>query len=344
MTTTLVALTEHYDQFMNFKHRVMKKNLFAIILILMVSSAKAQWTDNGNNLTTTDNVGIGSANPLSKLQVNSYTGSGTAYSFGSITSFANSGDIGLYLGVANENIGARGWGFSVRSVGVNSSLDLIEKGLDGTRMTIASGGYIGVGTTNPKAKFHVNNGMFLVGNASYNSLVEQIRIGRYDNPDIRYHSIYSNHAAAPDNSYLQFRIHDASDLTSQRTVLTITGGGRVGIGTTTPDKELSVNGTIHAKKIKVDINDWPDFVFQNNYQLPTLQEIETHIAEKGHLPGIPSESEVIEKGINLGEIDAKLLQKIEELTLYLIEQNKQNQAQQVKIEQLEKELKALKQK
>ena len=79
--------------------------------------------------------------------------------------------------------------------------------------------------------------------------------------------------------------------------------------------------------------------------------MEKHIEDNGHLPEIPSEAEVAENGINLGEMNAKLLQKIEELTLYLIEQHKelksqgkQNQTQQAKIEQLEKELKALKNK
>ncbi|MNG14892.1 hypothetical protein D3C84_986840 [compost metagenome] len=57
--------------------------------------------------------------------------------------------------------------------------------------------------------------------------------------------------------------------------------------------------------------------------MPTLQEVEKHINEKGHLENIPSEEEVLENGINLGEMNAKLLQKIEELTLYTIEQNKQ---------------------
>ena len=98
--------------------------------------------------------------------------------------------------------------------------------------------------------------------------------------------------------------------------------GNVGIGTTTPDAKLAVNGTIHSKEVKVDMLGWPDYVFKKEYNLPTLQEVEKHITEKGHLENIPSEEEVLKNGINLGEMDAKLLQKIEEMTLYMIEQNK----------------------
>lgn len=122
-----------------------------------------------------------------------------------------------------------------------------------------------------------------------------------------------------------------------------TGGGnqplildaaRVGIGTANPDSQLAVNGTIHSKEVKVDMSGWSDFVFKKQYNLPTLQEVEKHIAEKGHLENIPTEKEVLENGINLGEMNAKLLQKIEELTLYSIQQNKKIDEQSKEIESL----------
>ncbi len=106
--------------------------------------------------------------------------------------------------------------------------------------------------------------------------------------------------------------------------------GNVGIGTVDPGIwKLAVNGNIRAKEIKVETG-WSDFVFYNDYKLPTLQEVENHINEKGHLKDIPSAKEVQENGIFLGEMDSKLLQKIEELTLYTIEQEK-------KIKRLEEE-------
>lgn len=105
--------------------------------------------------------------------------------------------------------------------------------------------------------------------------------------------------------------------------MSIKGNGDVGIGTTNPNSwKLAVNGKIRAKEIKVETG-WSDFVFFDNYKLPTLLEVENHIQEKGHLKDIPSAKEVKKNGIYLGEMNAKLLQKIEELTLYTIQQQKE---------------------
>jgi len=101
--------------------------------------------------------------------------------------------------------------------------------------------------------------------------------------------------------------------------------GNVGIGTETPREKLSVNGKIRAHEIKVETANWPDYVFSKSYNLPTLQETENHIKEKGHLPGIPSAAEVKANGIDLGEMNAKLLQKMEEMTLHLIKMDKRIQ-------------------
>lgn len=122
-------------------------------------------------------------------------------------------------------------------------------------------------------------------------------------------------------------------------------GGNVGIGTTNPGTwKLAVNGPIRAKEIKVETG-WSDFVFYDNYKLPTLEEVERHIEEKGHLKDIPSAKEVAEDGIFLGEMDSRLLQKIEELTLYTIQQSKEIKElkeQNTKIDNQQKEIEELK--
>ena len=122
-------------------------------------------------------------------------------------------------------------------------------------------------------------------------------------------------------------------------------GGNVGIGTNNPDAKLAVNGKIHTKEVKVDLTGWSDFVFYDNYKLPTLKEVENHIKENGHLKDIPSAKEVEKNGIYLGEMNSKLLQKIEELTLYTIQQEKEivdlNKLKS-KIQALEKENESLK--
>ena len=108
--------------------------------------------------------------------------------------------------------------------------------------------------------------------------------------------------------------------------------------------KLAVEGSIGAREVKVTATGWSDFVFKKEYDLPTLEEVEKHIAEKGHLKDIPSEEEVLKNGINLGEMNSKLLQKIEELTLYMIEMKKENEKQNEEIKDLKDQLSSKKQK
>ena len=113
----------------------------------------------------------------------------------------------------------------------------------------------------------------------------------------------------------------------------------IGIGTNSftdgaKTYRLSISGNMRAHEIKV-YTDWADFVFEKDYELPTLEDVELFINENGHLKDIPSNEEVEENGIEVGEMNKLLLQKIEELTLYLIEQNKE-------IVDMKKEIKALK--
>ena len=114
----------------------------------------------------------------------------------------------------------------------------------------------------------------------------------------------------------------------------ITEAGNVGIGTSAPSSKLAVRGLITTEEIKVQNVTGADFVFEEQYQLPSLPEVAAHIEQHQHLPDIPSAQQMQKEGLNLGEMDIKLLQKIEELTLYLIEQNQRLQA----VEQTNREL------
>jgi hypothetical protein len=86
---------------------------------------------------------------------------------------------------------------------------------------------------------------------------------------------------------------------------------------------ISDNGTVHTKEVKVDNNGWSDFVFDDDYELKSIEEVEQYIKENGNLSEIPDQETVEKDGVNLGEMNAKLLQKIEELTLYTITQQKE---------------------
>jgi len=105
--------------------------------------------------------------------------------------------------------------------------------------------------------------------------------------------------------------------------MTITEGGNVGIGTTNPQSKLAVNGAITAKEIKVE-SGWSDFVFDEDYDLASLDEVESYIHENKHLPDIPSAKEIEHQGLAVSDMLAKQMQKIEELTLYLINLKKEN--------------------
>ncbi len=114
---------------------------------------------------------------------------------------------------------------------------------------------------------------------------------------------------------------------------TIKRNGNVGIGITSPNNKLEVKGTIRAEEIIVETG-WSDFVFEDSYRLRPLHEIENHIEEHGHLPDVPPASVVESQGLSIGEAQKIMMQKIEELTLYVIELKKENEAQQREIERL----------
>jgi hypothetical protein len=141
---------------------------------------------------------------------------------------------------------------------------------------------------------------------------------------------------ATDNNYLDLHAGNV-----QNYDLPLSGGtisGNLGIGATdTKGYKLAVNGDAIFTKIKVKQHgNWPDYVFQETYQLPPLRDLENYIREHKHLPEVPSAEEVKKDGLDVGENQATLLKKIEELTLYLIEQNK-------RIEKLEAANKQLRQ-
>ena len=114
----------------------------------------------------------------------------------------------------------------------------------------------------------------------------------------------------------------------------------VGIGTTTnaTGYKLSVAGKIICTELKVQLQPFPDYVFDKNYKLLSLKDVENHINTYSRLPGMPAASEIEKKGMSVGQMEGKLVEKVEELTLYIIQQQKQIESMQQMMEKLQQQV------
>lgn len=191
------------------------------------------------------------------------------------------------------------------------------------RLRITNGGAVGIGTTNPAE-------LLSVGVASSNQGVGI----QYDNNT--YGRFGMVDPGANNDTYIGSFSNNAFRLYSNSVErMRFTASGNVGIGTTSPTEKLSVNGNMSAKKIIVTNIGWSDYVFGQDYKLISIGELETYIRSNKHLPDIPTEQQVKEHGVSLGDNQALLLKKIEELTLYVIQQQKEITGLHNRIKQIE---------
>ncbi len=196
------------------------------------------------------------------------------------------------------------------------------------KLCIDANGKIGIGTTQPNAGLEINksnlNEYALLLNSSSTGWGSGIVFRNTFNNTISNYGIYNGSDK---------KLHFSHPLNGDALII---DGDKIGIGEYSPEYKLDVNGTIHAKEVLVDMNGWSDFVFDKNYKLSTLNEVNIFIQDNGHLPNIPSEKDVKNNGVNVVEMQAKLLQKIEELTLYIIEQDNKIKKLESQMQQLSK--------
>ena len=192
-------------------------------------------------------------------------------------------------------------------------------------LDIKRNGRIGIGTSNPAGALHVvdaEGGFF------------------FDGLNTEYNRIKSTAVAPVTPKPLLI----SAQLSGTTPDIYINTSGNVGVGTMNPTSKFTVAGNINSREVKVTVDAGADFVFENNYNLPSLDAVAKYIKENKHLPEIASADKMKKEGINLSEMNIKLLQKIEELTLYTIEQQKHTDNLTKVIEALTKRLEAVEQK
>jgi hypothetical protein len=187
-------------------------------------------------------------------------------------------------------------------------------------LVFTSDGRIGVKINNPLHSFHVYDVSQQRSRFQFaNTTIDLVDYG--SNPEG-----FSNSAelfvAGKDAIVMSSHGYNMRFVTNESGVfaerMRIRPNGNVGIGVVNPTQKLEVNGTIKTKEVNVTATGWADYVFKPDYELTSISEVERFIRENGHLPNLPSEKEVFENGVNLLEMNVKLLEKVEELTLYVI--------------------------
>lgn len=215
-----------------------------------------------------------------------------------------------------------------------------------SRLTILNNnGYVGIGTTEPQEMLHVKG--YVRGNGGHGCLTISTECGTttIGCDSWAYSHFYTNRNAfyfdkgivirdgelSGGTAYdLFLKTYSTVDNAFHKRMTILRNSGNVGIGTENPQYKLDVAGEIHADSIRsaviksgavfVESVYGADYVFEDNYNLRPLQDVSSYIQENGHLPEIQSAEDMLQNGVNMSEFQIKLLQKIEELTLYIIQQ------------------------
>jgi len=323
----------------------MKYQILLLFILVCAGTSYAQvYTANSQILatqsTTTTNVGIGTDNPPEKLSVIGNISVPLQKALG----VGPSGDVFTYdsKAIGNYSLGwySDSWNAAGPSAYLSSFGGLKFFTARTAAMVINQSGNVGIGVANPTDRLVVGGNTSLGGNVSL-PLQSAFGFGvgsdtfSYDGKTVGNYGLgwYTDSWQTGAPSMYVSGFGGIKFFTNRTARIVITTSGDVGIGTVDPKGyRLAVAGRMIAEEVNVKLQSaWPDYVFDSDYTVPSLADLNAYIRMNRHLPGVPSAAEVKDKGIDLGAMDAVLLKKIEELTLYVLQQQKE-------IEELRKQI------
>jgi hypothetical protein len=266
------------------------------------------------------NVGIGTTNPQAKFHVVSPLGGQVllgGWNYGSMSLNGNTEDWNFASSEFDKNLYInRAWGRDM----------WFRVGNEANQMVLKANGFLGINTVNPSALIEIEHS----GGSEWGTALQIKTTGGIDGPRLAFEKYtggdpkrWNIGIREGGTSFGVFENGYSGGFGTER--FTILPNGNVGIGTINPQAMLAVKGTVLALQVKVSAptsGDWPDYVFAANYKLRSLSSLGAFIKKHQHLPDVPSAKQVKKGGLDLAETQAILLRKIEELTLYVIEQDK----------------------
>lgn len=319
-----------------FGHRIVNHDPGGYTLLnFQGRNNSTSWT-NILSLTSSGNIGVGTNNPLSKFHIYNGASNKTPHSYSDLTVEDND-HVMLSLLTYNTKNAYYGFGDTnddfVGGIQYDHTVDKMFFRVNNhtADMVIDKNGRVAIGKTSASANFDVE------GSIRSSDGNDNVTL-RSNNAESFSEIIWGDDT----NDRFRFYYNYWNGTSGDKEVMTLMSNGNVGIGTTTPDSKLAVKGKVHAEEVKVDLSvPAPDYVFNGDYKLQTLEEVQNYIKEHGHLSNIPSAQEIEENGIQLGVMNMRLLEKIEELTLYTLQQQQEIKQYQEDMSHLNKKLEAM---